>query len=544
MDASIDFTTLLVAFFIFIAAIGAMGGLLYRYRKRVHHAAGLKEQELALSEEAARVQRVFLNKMSHELLAPMNTIFRMAETALREEEPEAVRQSNIAVKHAAGALLSLFSDMLDFSKVKPTGLHIRPDEYYFSALIDDVVSVIKMRALYSRLRFLVNLDAGIPQVLYGDAFRIRQILIFLLNNAIAHTERGFGYFSITVIGDIVDDTVWLTIEIADSGTGIEPNKLATLFDGSSLQDDPITSELRLPIAQRIVQAMGGDLRVVSTVGEGTTFSVILPQKIEGTGKLSEVEASEAVSVLIYERRAQCTQSIVCTLDNLGIDHVTVTSSADFCRALSERRFTFVFAATFLYERAVREYPDLQTDAKIVLVEEFGDDIPDHGFSVLSTPIYSVNVANLINTALGDREPRNRVKRFTARQARALVVDDVYNSLQITTGCLLPYGMQVDLCLSGADALNNIKTTHYDIIFIDHMMPELDGIETAARIRAVEDKEAHLKHVPIIALTAGATSQTRDMMLSHGFNDFLAKPIDTVKLNMVLEKWLPASLYNS
>jgi CheY-like chemotaxis protein len=405
-----------------------------------------------------------------------------------------------------------------------------------------------MRALYSRLRFLVNIDCNIPQVLYGDAGHIRQVLVYLLNNAILFTDRGFGYFSLSVTAERTEgSTVYLTIEVSDNGRGIEAEQLEHLFDEtrfnhiSRLQEH---SDLRLPTIKKIITSMGGDIRVASKVGQGTTFTVVLPQKIESPGKLCEVENADEISILIYERRDQCTQSIKCTLNNLGIAHTTVTSAADFYQALKSRKFSFVFAATFLYERAMREYPQLETDAKIVLVEEFGDDIPDHGYSVLSTPIYTINVTNIINTAIdtnGDDNTRKTVRRFSAPKARVLVVDDIYNSLQITTGCLLPYHMQIDLSLSGADALNNIKDTHYDLIFIDHMMPDMNGPETLARIRAMGNRTARHKKTPVIALTANAASHIRDLLMTSGFNDYLSKPIDTIKLNMVLEKWLSKDL---
>jgi CheY-like chemotaxis protein len=485
-----------------------------------------------LNNNNERNQRFFLNKMSHDVLRPMNTIMNMAELSLRENNPETLRGYNIAIKQAAQSLLSLFSDMMDFSKFRFKKDDIRPVDYYFSTLINDVVSVIKMRALHSGLRFLVNIDKNIPQVLNGDYILIRQILIYLLSNAARYTQQGFGSFSLTVVGEIYDeDTVFITVEIADSGQGMDEEGLKRLFEA---KPDIKTEEshFKLPVVLEAVRAMGGDIRAVSKYGEGTTFNVFLPQKINRHEILAKVENSDAINVLIYERRKNFVQSIICTLANLGVAYTTVTNPEDYHEKIISGEYSFIFVSAFLYERDIKTRPNLETEAKIVLIEEFGDAIPDHGFSVLSTPIYTVNVANLLNAASDAEAPgahRNQVKRFTAPNARVLLVDDMYTNLQAATRCLLPYNMQVDLCLDGADALFHIKNNPYDLVFVDPMMPENAGTEISEYVRG---------ETPVLAFTAGTASVLREQLSEIGIKDYIPLPIDTVRLNILLEEWLP------
>jgi CheY-like chemotaxis protein len=131
-----------------------------------------------------------------------------------------------------------------------------------------------------------------------------------------------------------------------------------------------------------------------------------------------------------------------------------------------------------------------------------------------------------------------VAQFSAHKARILVVDDIGTNLKVAEGLMLPYKMKIDMCFSGAEAIDAVTKNRYDLVFMDHMMPEMDGIEATKLIREKGSENLHYAELPIIALTANAVSGTKEMFLSNGFNDFLSKPIDTIKLNAILGKWIP------
>jgi CheY-like chemotaxis protein len=163
------------------------------------------------------------------------------------------------------------------------------------------------------------------------------------------------------------------------------------------------------------------------------------------------------------------------------------------------------------------------------------------------PAYVIPVANVLNGLTVNPEIRKTVVRFTAPDARILIVDDIMTNLKVAQGLLVPYRAQVDICESGAGALAMVKANHYDLIFMDHMMPGMDGLETTAKIREWEREGGKEKHdaeipgipgIPIIALTANAIAGMREMFLSKGFNDYLAKPIEISQLNALMEKWIP------
>jgi CheY-like chemotaxis protein len=154
------------------------------------------------------------------------------------------------------------------------------------------------------------------------------------------------------------------------------------------------------------------------------------------------------------------------------------------------------------------------------------------------PVHAVSIANILNDmfySFSYRENNEMVVRFTAPDARVLIVDDINTNLKVAEGLMLPYKIQIDLRKSGFDA---IETINYDLVFMDHKMPGMDGIETTIRIRGMESEDNYFKTVPIIALTANAVAGTEEKFIENGFNDFISKPIDTVKLNTILAKWIP------
>jgi len=503
------------------------------------------EHARELAERASNSKSSFLANMSHEIRTPLNAIIGMAELALREEIPLTAREHTAAIRQAGMSLLSIINDILDISKIEAGRLEIIPGDYLFSSLLVDVINIIKTRMLESRLRFVVNLDGNIPNALFGDPARIRQILLNLLNNAIKYTEKGF--MSLSVYGTIADnEIVYLTMEISDSGRGIKQEDLEGLFEEFKrldLENNKYIegTGLGLAIARNLVMAMGGTIDVHSEYGKGSTFTIRLPQKIRNDQKLAVVENQSEKSVLIYERREICVNSIVSTMENLGVNYKLVSTSSEFYDCLQSKKYSFVFLSSTLYENVKKEYPGINSDAKFALIAEFGEAVAERNISVMTMPIFSIPVANFLN-GISDNitcfYDRGVFVKFVMPEANVLIVDDISSNLKVASGLLLPYRAQIKLCKSGMEAIDAVKATRFDLVFMDHMMPDMDGVETLLKIREYGSEDPHYKSVPIVVLTADAVFGTREMLLSKGFNDFLSKPIDTLKLNAVLERWIP------
>jgi len=484
----------------------------------------------------------FLAKMSHEIRTPMNAITGMTELALRENMPHDAKEHILTIKQASSHLLSLINDILDLSKIESGKLEIIDAPYSFSSLINDVVSIIRMRIVDTNIRFVVNTDSRIPNALFGDETRIRQILLNILSNAVKYTQK--GYISFAVFGEITEeDTVLLTIEVSDTGKGIKDEDIKKLF-GDFVQVDLTSGKdiegtgLGLAITKNLVAAMGGEIGVISKYQKGSTFTITLPQKILMPQPLAVVDKPEEKSAIVYERREVFANSIVCTVDNLGVECDYAVDDMEFRVKLKEREYTFIFVESHMYADVKKIVSEVNSKAKIVQLMNFGDSIADRELNVIVMPAYSVSVANILNgvSDLSYCTNKDTIVRFCAPQARVLIVDDINTNLKIAQGLLSPYEMKIDLCSNGAKAINEIKTNRYDLVLMDHMMPVMDGVEATRSIR--ESDGDYYKNVPIVALTANAVYGMKEMFLENGFSDFISKPIDVVKLNAILEKWIP------
>ena len=500
---------------------------------------------LKAAHDASRAKSNFLAKMSHEIRTPMNAIVGMAELALRSKELDSAKSHMVTVKQAGVHLLSIVNDILDFSKIEMGKLEIIEGAYLFSSLVNDVISIVRMRVIDSMVRFAVNIDSSIPNALYGDETRLRQVLLNLLSNAVKFTEKGF--VSLTVHGELAgENTVNLVMEIMDSGKGIKQENIELLFGEYSQIDQEKNkgiegTGLGLAITWNIVKAMGGDITVRSEYGKGSIFTVTLPQRIRVHEVLATVESTNELSVIVYERREIYANSLVFTLNNLGVDATLVSMDSELHAEMEKKSYSFIFIPFVLYERNIETIQKFGANAKIVVLTDFGVGLPGKNYTVLAMPVYSIPIANILNGISGSfvyNESSDHVIRFTAPDAKVLIVDDINTNLKVAEGLMLPYKVQVDLAKSGEETIEKIKYRRYDLVFMDHKMPGMDGVETTLRIRGMGRKEPYYKHVPIIALTANAVFGTKEMFLSSGFNDFLSKPIDTTKLNSILEQWLP------
>ena len=503
------------------------------------------EQARELAEQSSRSKSSFLARMSHEIRTPMNAILGMAELALRENVSPLVEEHIRTIRQAGVNLLSIINDILDFSKIEAGKLEIVPVDYSFSSLVHDVINIIKTKVVESRLRFVVDIDCNIPNELTGDVIRIRQVLLNLLSNAVKYTEKGFVALSVRKVL-LNDDTVKITAEVTDSGKGIRQEEQWRLFSEFSRFDAEknINVEgtgLGLAICQSLVTAMGGEIDVFSEYGKGSTFMVSLPQKVRDSKKIAAVMDPEKKNVLIYERRQVYLDSITSTMANLGVNCKTVTTASDYHDCLTGGNYNFVLLASALYGEVKKEYADLKTHAKIAVITGFGETIADRNVSTLTMPIFSIPIASFLN-GISDRYTDSSAigagTKFVAPEAKVLVVDDINTNLIVVEGLLLPYKLQVKLCKSGMEAIEEIKTARYDLVLMDNMMPEMDGTEAMLNIRAMGDEDPYYKNVPIVALTADAIIGTKERLIKSGFDDFLTKPIDTTQLNAAIERWIP------
>lgn len=498
------------------------------------------------SDEENKFKSNFLAKMSHEIRTPMNAIIGMAELILHKEIPADIHENALSIKQASSNLLSIINDILDFSKIESGKISLMYEKYRFSSLINDVVNIIRTRTAGKPILFITNIDSTIPDSLIGDEARFRQVLINLLINSVKYTKEGF--ISMNITGDLIENEKKVIIKIAieDSGIGIKEEDIDKLF-GNFVKLDIQKNKgiegtgLGLAIVKGLCCAVGGDVSVESTYGEGSIFTVTIPQQYEVYEKCAEVISPETKSVLVYETRTRYAKSITETITNLGVTCSLVEKQSDFYDELERKSYNYAFVASFTFENVKRMIERIGNKTKVIILSEYGELISIKNVRSIVMPIHAISVANILNDIPEDQSYQKDEKadiQFIAPNARILLVDDIETNLKVAEGLMAPYQMKIDSCKSGIAAIELIKKNQYDIIFMDHMMPDMDGIETTDKIRKFEEVSGYHKKVIIIALTANAIYGMKEMFLKNGFDDFLAKPIEMSKLNDKLEQWIP------
>ncbi|MDR0600056.1 MAG: response regulator [Treponema sp.] len=503
------------------------------------------------SEEENRSKTSFLARMSHEIRTPMNSILGASNIMIRKKIPRELLEYITIIRESGTSLLSIINDILDFSKMEVGFIHIENKDYSLSSLINDVINVIRGMLIEKPLDFFVFVDSGVPERLNGDKARLRQVLINLLNNAVKYTKK--GYLSLHVNFSWLDARkLRLSFNVSDTGIGIKKEDIKNLFKDFSRVDMENNegvegTGLGLAIANRLCQAMEGGITVESEYGKGSVFTASLVQSCEEPQAIARVDNPEQKRVFFYEERPVYARFLLEAFTNLGVHPAQVQSLSAFMERLEQGTGDFAFVSSRYAAECVSRGERGNTAARLVVMTELRNVfVYPEGISV-SMPVYAPILANVLNgaapgeSALPPPEedfPEMGEARFTAPAARALIVDDIATNLKVAVELMAPYKIRIDTCSSGGEALGMVQKHRYDLVFMDHMMPGMDGLETTSRIRNLNKNDRYFTSLPVIMLTANVIVSQREMFFKSGVNDFLGKPIDVQELCRVLEKWIP------
>lgn len=493
-------------------------------------------------EREANMKSDFLANMSHEIRTPMNAVIGMAEMALREELPPAAREYINQIKTAGNSLLTIINDILDFSKISAGKMDINMVEYEPLSSINDIANILMTRIGKKNLELIIDYDPNIPYQLMGDNNRIKQVVMNLANNAVKFTKEGQVTVKITSTQKSEREVI-LHFSVSDTGIGIKEEDLGKLFQSFQQVDSKRNrniegSGLGLAISKQLVTLMNGKIWLESEYGKGSTFSFEIPQLVLKDNPSIEIQdASQSVAILC--ENPYLIDSLHRDLTRFGIHHIDITSSSH-PDSLVDEKIDICFIDLPLFSDKLKEHIEQQPSITFILMVGFDTSLEYNipNLVVVKKPLYSLNIGAILNhrNLYMDYDPaREQQFTFIAPEADILIVDDNEVNLSVAAGLMKPLQMNIETALSGKEAITKISAKHYDMIFMDHMMPELDGIETTHIIRRFHEE---YNDVPIIALTANVVEEMRSMFLCEGMNDFLAKPIEFPVLVSKLRQWLP------
>ncbi|MCM1298756.1 MAG: PocR ligand-binding domain-containing protein [Firmicutes bacterium] len=500
------------------------------------HQLRIKNKEIEL---AAHAKSDFLANMSHEIRTPMNAVLGMAEMALREEMSPAAREYIHQIMFSGRNLLVIINDILDFSKIESGKMEINEVVYESMSVFNDLASIVNSRISDKKIEFTMDIDPTIPQMLLGDNTRIQQVLINLLNNAVKFTNVGEVHLKVRST-NISSDTLLIKMAVSDTGIGIKSTDLDKLFKSFQQVDSKRNRNIEgtglgLAITKNLVELMGGTISVDSEYEKGSTFTIQLPQKIAGDIML-EPNVPEGLCAALLINNKYVKAQIIRDLSRINIRYTDIAES----ETMDNNAFDYLIADEQNFTTDIRKYFLENPKLQCIVISPFqtpnNSDVPR--IRVLHKPVYYLN----LYAAMGFLNEYTREDvisevdfSFTAPDANILIVDDNSVNLTVAEGLLKPLKMQISTATSATQAIDILRQVKFDLIFMDHMMPEVDGVETTHIIRRLMPNYAQ---VPIIALTANAIAGTKEMFIAEGMNDFVAKPIDTKDITAKLRKWLP------
>lgn len=523
---------------------------------RTHELEERNEQLQVLS----RAKSDFVARMSHELRTPMNGVLGMTGLLLDTRLDAAQRRFAEGIHRSADSLLAIVDDVLDFSKIEAGRLQLDPVDCDLVELVEQTVEMLAARAAAKGVELLCDSPARpLPRVCV-DAVRLRQVLVNLGGNAVKFTDHGEVTVRIVSLAS-GSGSLQVRLEVVDTGIGIEPENQSRIFEEFAQGDASTTRRfggtgLGLSIARQLVELMGGQLALVSAPGAGSTFAFELTlQLAEGAAELPpQLPSLDGMRALVVDDNGAARALIIEALLEWGARPTGVASVAEALKELRTTAYDAVIVDDSLPDgRALSELEPLLAERAVrprtIRLASFvslasNPATGEQRFDVeLTKPLRLMQLHQALLTGRTDEasdagggEDVSASQAGTSRlEGRVLVVEDQPLNREVAHGMLSALGLAVETATDGQQALDKLAADRFDVVLMDCQMPVMDGFSATAALRA---REGAGSHIPVIALTADATSAGREACRASGMNDYLAKPFTRAALHAVLARWLP------
>ncbi len=497
------------------------------------------EQE---AQKANAIKSQFLANMSHEIRTPLNAIIGFSEILSNSKLALKDKEKATIIAKSANALLNIINDILDISKIESGKYEITSKAFNLKDMLEQVVQLYSVNTAEKNIRFLYTLDEDIPTIVKSDETKIKQVLSNIISNAIKFTpENKKVYFNVK-LKEIKANYARILFQIKDEGIGISIKDQSKVFKPFSQADSSISKKfggtgLGLSISQNIINALGSNIELISREEKGSLFYFELKLELDDEKNIEKKPFKYNFAICnILEDEENLRAHLVATIKELGnvyqddkqidniksIDMIFCFGDMEFAQKLKDRKARFNAPVVF-----VGNQKKLDNNEQMKALIDYSIDVP----------VYSSKIQNILNHI--ERNKKNlqidtKVEK-NKFDGKVLVAEDNANNQLLIKLLLEDLGLDVKIVENGKLAVESYKNDSYDIVLLDINMPIMNGLEALELIK--EEQEQSNKHIPIIALTANAIKEDREKYLDSGMDDYLSKPIETNRLNEVLNKYL-------